>query len=70
MSGLSDDQRYGAALAALGASPGMLRKFLDGYGAVEAWEAIGRGRHRADPDGRYRPKAVAPTLGQASPTRV
>jgi DNA processing protein len=62
VSGLSDDQRYGAALAALGASPGMLRKFLDGYGAVEAWEAIARGRHRADPDGRYRPKAVAPTL--------
>jgi DNA processing protein len=58
----NDDQRYGAALAALGASPGVLRKFLDGYGPAEAWEAIGRGRHRADPDGRYRSKAVASTL--------
>jgi DNA processing protein len=59
---LSADQRYGAALAALGASPGMLRKFLDGYGPGEAWEAIGGGHHRADPDGHYRPKAVTSTL--------
>jgi hypothetical protein len=33
---LSDEQRHAAGLAALGASPGMLRKFLDGYGAAEA----------------------------------
>jgi len=61
-SSLTDDQRYGAALAALGAAPGTLRKFLDGYGAVEAWEAIARGRHRADPQRRYRDKAVPATL--------
>jgi DNA processing protein len=59
---LTDEQRYGAGLAALGASPGMVRKFLDGYGAPEAWEAIARGRHRADPDRRYRHKADPRTL--------
>ena len=62
MGSLTDEQRHGAALAALGASPGTLRKFLDGYGAAEAWEAIARGRHRADPDRRYRDKAVPRTL--------
>ncbi len=59
---LTDDELYGAGLAALGASPGVLRKFLDGYDAPEAWEAIARGRHRADPDRRYRTKAVPRTL--------
>ena len=59
---LTDQHRYGAGLAALGASPGMLRKFLDGYAPAEAWEAIARGRHRADPDRRYRDKAVPRTL--------
>jgi len=59
---LTDEQRYGAGLAALGASPGVLRKFLDGYAPGEAWEAIARGRHRADPDRRYRDKAVPQTL--------
>lgn len=59
---LTDDQRYGAALASLGASPGRLRKFLDGYAPADAWDAIGRGRHRGDPDGRYRRKAIARTL--------
>ena len=59
---LTEDQRYGAALAALGASPGVLRKFLDGYEPPQAWEAIARGRHRADPDRRYRAKAVPHTL--------
>jgi DNA processing protein len=62
MESLTDEQRYAAALASLGASPGTLRKFLDGYGAAEAWEAIARGRHRADPDNRYRAKAVLRTL--------
>ncbi len=57
-----EDQRYAAALASLGASPGTLRKFLDGYGAAEAWEAISRGRHRADPEGRYRAMAVPSTV--------
>ncbi len=59
---LTEEQRYAAALAALGASPGVLRKFLDGYGPPQAWEAIARGRHRADPDRRYRAKAVPHTL--------
>jgi len=62
LSPLTDDQRYGAALAALGASPGTLRRFLDGYGATAAWEAIARGRHRADPQRRYRDKAVPETF--------
>jgi DNA processing protein len=59
---LTDDQRYGAALAALGASPVLLRRFLDGGSAAEAWEALAAGRHRADPDRRYRTHAVPETL--------
>lgn len=59
---LTDDQRYGAALAALGASPGLLRRFLDGTSAAEAWEALAGGRHRADPDRRYRAHAVPEIL--------
>ncbi len=59
---LTDEQRFGAALAALGASPGTLRKFLDGYDAPRAWQAIARGTHRADPDGRFRHKAVPDTV--------
>lgn len=59
---LTDDQRYGAGLAALGAAPGTLRKFLDGYQPAQAWQAIARGRHRADPDCRFRRKAVPATL--------
>jgi DNA processing protein len=50
------DRRYAAGLAALGASPARLRRFLDGYTPEEAWEALARGRHLADPDGSYRPK--------------
>jgi DNA processing protein len=67
---LTDDELYGAGLAALGASPGMLRKFLDGYDAAEAWEAIARGRHRADPDRRYRTKAVPRTLAAVATSCV
>jgi len=59
---LTQDQRYGAALAALGASPGLLRRFLDGCSAAEAWEALATGRHRADPDRRYRHHVVPETL--------
>jgi len=62
VSACNEDELYGAGLAALGASPGMLRKFLDGYGAREAWEAIARGRHRADPGRRWRTKAVPQLL--------
>src|ERR1700686_2959567 len=59
---LTEDQRFGAALAALGAPPGTLRRLLEGYGPAEAWEALARGRHRADPGRRYRRKAVPETL--------
>ncbi len=59
---LTEDQRYGAALASLGAGPGTVRRFLAGYGPAEAWEALATGRHRADPDQRYRAQAVPPTL--------
>jgi DNA processing protein len=62
VSTLTEDQRYGAALASLGASPVLLRKFLDGYDARGAWEAIARGTHRADRDRRYRARAVPDTL--------
>jgi DNA processing protein len=55
---LTEEQRYGAALASLGSAPGTLRKFLAGYGAAEAWDAIASGRHPADPDRRYRQKAI------------
>jgi len=59
---LDDEQRHAAALAALGAAPGVLRRLLDGYGPVEAWQAVARGRHGADPGGRYRRRAVPETL--------
>jgi len=59
---LTGEERHGAALAALGSSPATLRRFLDGYTPVAAWEAIAAGRHRADPDRRYRHKATSDTL--------
>ena len=62
MTTLTEEQRYGAALASLGAAPGTLRKFLAGYGAAEAWDAIASGRHPADPDRRYRQKAIPSTV--------
>jgi DNA processing protein len=63
---LTEDQRYGAALASLGAAPGTLRKFLVGYGAAEAWDAIALGRHRADPERRYRHKATPGTVDRVA----
>lgn len=63
---LSAGQRHGAALAALGSSPTTLRRFLDGYDPVSAWEALARGRHRADPHARYRAKAVPATVEAVS----
>jgi DNA processing protein len=57
-----EDERYGAALASLGAAPGTLRKFLSGYSPAEAWDAIALGRHVADPDRRYRHQALAETV--------
>ena len=63
---LTAEQRYAAALAALGASPGALRTILDRSDPGEAWEAIARGRHRADPDRRFRAKAVPQTLDRVA----
>lgn len=54
---LGDDERFAAAIAALGAGPVRVRRFLEGYETEAAWEALARGRHPADPDGRYRSKA-------------
>jgi DNA processing protein len=63
---LTEDQRYGAALASLGAAPGTLRKFLCGYGPAEAWDAIALGRHGSDPDRRYRHKATPGTVDRVA----
>jgi DNA processing protein len=54
---LDDDERFAAAIAALGAGPGRVRRFLQGFELPDAWEALARGRHPADPDGRYQSKA-------------
>jgi DNA processing protein len=54
---LTEDERYAAALAALGAGPVRTRRFLDGYEPAAAWEALAVGRHRADPDRAYQSKA-------------
>jgi len=54
---LNDDERYAASIAALGAGPARLRRFLEGYEPRAAWDALARGRHPADPEARYRSKA-------------
>ncbi len=58
---LSDDERFAAAAAALGAGPVRTRRFLEGWEPADAWHALAAGRHPADPDGAYRTKA-RPTL--------
>jgi DNA processing protein len=55
--GLPVDQRFAAALASLGASPGKLRQFLTDFSPPDAWEALATGRHPADRDGHYRASA-------------
>ena len=62
---LNEDQRHAAALAGLGAAPATLRRFLDGHRPVDAWAALARGEHGADPGQRYR----APTMA-GSPAAV
>ncbi|HXQ59258.1 MAG TPA: DNA-processing protein DprA [Acidimicrobiales bacterium] len=57
VSSFGEDERYAAAIAALGAGPARVRRFLEDDEPRAAWEALARGRHRADPDGRYRSKA-------------
>jgi DNA processing protein len=56
------DELFAAAIAALGAGPVRTRRFLEGYEPQAAWEALARGRHRADPDGAYRTKARPPLV--------
>jgi DNA processing protein len=53
---LADDERYAAAIAALGAGPARTRRFLEGYEPSDAWEALARGRHPGDPDRAYQTK--------------
>jgi len=59
---LTDDERFAAAVAALGAGPVRTRRFLEGYEPAAAWEALARGRHPADPDGAYQSKATSPLV--------
>ncbi|HXQ61839.1 MAG TPA: DNA-processing protein DprA [Acidimicrobiales bacterium] len=54
---LTLDERFGAAIAALGAGPVRTRRFLDGFEPSTAWEALADGRHPADPDRSYQTKA-------------
>jgi DNA processing protein len=58
---LADDERYAAAIAALGAGPARTRRFLEGYDPSDAWEALARGRHPGDPARAYQTK-VRPSL--------
>jgi DNA processing protein len=55
---LADDERYAAAIAALGAGPARTRRFLEGYVPSDAWGALARGRHPGDPDRAYQTKAL------------
>lgn len=77
MNAHDDTQRYhAAAVAALGASPATIRRFLAGFSGVEAWERLRDGTHPEDPDAHYRqrtrrytPALMAETCG-VSGTRV
>ncbi len=62
----SDDARYAAALASLGAGPKRLRQFLDSVSPTEAWEAIVEGRHPADPERAYMKKATTRLVDSAA----
>jgi DNA processing protein len=53
----TEDERFAAAVAALGAGPARTRRFLEGFEPRAAWEAIADGRHRADPERAYQSKA-------------
>jgi DNA processing protein len=56
---LTEDERYAAAIAALGTGPVRTRQFLAGHEPRDAWEALVDGRHGADPEGAYQTKARA-----------
>ncbi|MHB8329275.1 MAG: DNA-processing protein DprA [Acidimicrobiales bacterium] len=51
---LTEDQRFAAALAALGMSPARLRRLLHNLPPRVAWDALATGTHPADPEGRSR----------------
>lgn len=53
----SDDERFAAAIAALGCGPVRTRRFLEGFDPETAWEALAAGRHGADPARHYESKA-------------
>jgi DNA processing protein len=57
-SGTGDEKLFAAAVASLGAGPGLLRRIFSGFSPTEAWQAIRRGEHPADPEGVLRPKAT------------
>jgi DNA processing protein len=55
---LAPDERYAAAIAALGAGPVRTRRFLEGVEPPAAWKALADGRHPGDPDRLFRPRAT------------
>jgi DNA processing protein len=59
---LTHEERFAAAIAALGAGPLRTRRFLEGYEPSAAWEALAAGCHRADPDRTYLTKARPPLV--------
>lgn len=59
---LSHDERFAAAVAALGAGPMRTRRFLDGHEPSAAWAALTAGRHPADPGRMYQTKARPPLV--------
>jgi DNA processing protein len=61
---LTPDERFAAAVAALGAGPGRTRRLLEGYEPAAAWAALAAGRHPGDPRQAYRTKA-GPALVEA-----
>ncbi len=61
---LTEDERFAAALAALDIGPGRLRRLLTGFTPAEAWDAVVRGRHPADPDRRCRRLATTDVVAR------
>ncbi len=52
------EEAYAVATASLGKiGPGRLRALLRGEAASDAWDRLCRGRHRSDPEGRWREEA-------------
>lgn len=53
----SEHRYHAAAVAALGASPATIRRFLTGMSGGEAWARLAEGTHPEDPHGSYRHRA-------------